>query len=105
MFYLAAKNYETDWHKVHFITDWDTLKINQHWGVAFIDHAPGPRRNIEMARLANNVDYLIVHYTEPRSDWHYHYANQFDKYKYRYDYTKAYPHTSVFSNFKDLSNL
>jgi hypothetical protein len=102
MFYLAAENYRTDWHGVHFVKNWDELEINKHWGVAFVDHAPGPRRNVEMARLANNADYVVVHDSEPKSDWHYHFTNHFDKYKYRYDYTKAYPHTSVFSNFKDL---
>jgi hypothetical protein len=104
-FYLAARNYRNDWHGVHLIKDWDTLAIDQHWGVVFIDHAPGPRRNVEMGRLCNNADYVVVHDTEPKSDWHYHYSNHFDKYKYRYDYTLAYPQTSVFSNFKDLSAI
>lgn len=105
MFYRAAENYRTDWHGIHFIEDWDKLAIDRHWGLVFIDHAPGPRRNVEMERLANNADYVVVHDTEPKSDWHYHFANQFDKYKYRYNYTLAYPHTSVFSNFKDLHEL
>lgn len=105
MFHRIARNYENDYHKVHFIEDWDTLKIDQHWGVVFIDHWPGKRRNVEMERLSQNADYVIVHDTEPNSDWHYKYSNAFDKYKYRYDYTKAYPNTSIFSNFKDLSNL
>ena len=103
MFHRIAWNYENDFHKTHFVTDWDKdLQIDRHWGVVFIDHAPGKRRNVEMARLADNADYVIVHDTEPRSDWHYKYSNSFDKYKYRYDYTDAYPHTSIFSNFKDL---
>ncbi len=100
-----AWNYRADFHTIHFIEDWDKLEINKHWGVVFIDHWPGNRRNTEMERLANNADYVIVHDTEPKSDWHYHYSNHFDKYKYRFDYTKAYPHTSVFSNFKDPSLL
>lgn len=109
MFYLAARNYRNEFHEVHHVEKlggWDNIDIeSQHWGLVFIDHAPGKRRNIEMARIANNADYVVVHDTEPRSDWHYNYSNHFDKYKYRYDYTIAYPHTSIFSNFKDLSNL
>lgn len=105
MFYEVAENYRTDWHGVHLIKDWDELKIDKHWGLIFLDHAPGPRRNVEMERVANNADYVVVHDTEAKSDWYYHFANHFDKYKYRYDYKKAYPETSVFSNFKDLSNL
>lgn len=104
-FYKIALNYQNDFHQVHFIEDWDKLPIDKHWGVVFLDHAPGPRRNVEMLRFANNADYVIVHDTEPKSDWHYHFTNHFDKYKYRFDFTVAYPHTSVFSNFKDLSEF
>lgn len=106
MFHRAAWNYHNDYHTIHLVEDWDKdLKIDKHWGVVFIDHAPGIRRNVEMGRLAQNADYVIVHDTEPKSDWHYKYSNHFGDYKYRFDYTKAYPHTSVFSNFKDLTNL
>jgi len=105
MFYYTAMNYQNEYHGVHLIKDWDTLPVDKHWSVVFIDHAPGPRRNVEMERLAQHADYVVVHDTEPKSDWHYHYSNQFDKYKYRYNYTKGFPHTSVFSNFKDLSFL
>ena len=106
MFHRHAYNYKSDSHTIHKVEDWDKdLKIDRHWGVVFIDHAPGKRRNVEMERVANNADYVVVHDTEPRSDWHYNYSNHFDKYKYRYDYTKVYPHTSVFSNFKDVTNL
>jgi hypothetical protein len=106
MFYRAAWNYHTDWHRVNKVEDWDKdLTIDRHWGVVFIDHAPGIRRNVEMGRVANNADFVIVHDTEPKSDWHYKYSNHFADYKYRYDFTDAYPHTSVFSNFKDLSFL
>lgn len=105
MFHRIAWNYQCDFHDVHSIEDWDTLKIDKHWGVVFIDHAPGIRRNVEMARLANNADYVIVHDTEPRSDWHYNYSKAFPLYKYRYDYIKGYPNTSVLSNFKDLKEL
>ena len=105
-FYLFAKRYSNDFHGVHFVEDWDVVDFESgHYGVVFIDHAPGPRRNVEMGRLAQHADYVVVHDTEPNSDWHYHYTNQFDKYKYRWDYTIAYPHTSVFSNFYDLKEL
>ena len=109
MFYMAARNYRSDWHGVHNVEvlgGWDNIDFEStHWGMVFVDHAPGPRRNVEMGRIANNADYVVVHDTEPRSDWHYKYSNQFDKYRYRYDYTKAYPNTSIFSNFKDLKDL
>ena len=106
MFWRAAYNYHTDWHTVNKVEDWDKdFTVDKHWGMVFIDHAPGKRRNVEMGRVAQNADFVVVHDTEPKSDWHYNYSNHFDKYKYRFDYTKNYPHTSVFSNFKDLKFL
>lgn len=104
-YWEVARNYIADFHEVHLIDDWDNLDVSQYWDVVFIDHAPGPRRVTEMVRLANNANYVIVHDSEPRSDWHYHYSGGFPNYKYRWDYTIAYPHTSVLSNVKDLSQL
>jgi len=109
MFYLAARNYRNDFHGVHHVTQlggWDNIDFESiHWGVVFIDHAPGKRRVDEMIRLANHADYVVVHDTEERSDWHYRYSKGFPEYKHRVDYIKAYPNTSILSNFKDLSEL
>ena len=104
-YFATAKNYINDFHEVHLIDDWDKLDVSQHWNIVFIDHAPGPRRVEEMVRLANQADYVIVHDTEGRSDWHYKFSRGFPSYKYRYDYTKAYPYTSVLSNFHDVTKL
>lgn len=104
-FYELAHNYMRHDHEVHFIDDWDKLDTTKHWGVIFIDHAPGKRRVEEMIRLANSADYVVAHDTEPRSDWHYNYSRGFPSYKYHYMYKKAYPYTSVLSNFKDVTKL
>lgn len=101
----VAKNFLADFHEIHLVDDWSKIDISQHWSIVFIDHAPGQQRKVEMARVANNADYVIVHDTEPRNDKYYHYSEVAPLYKYRYDYDKLYPNTSVFSNFKDLSNL
>jgi hypothetical protein len=105
MFHRIAWNYNNDFHKVHLIEDWDTMPIDRHWSVVFIDHAPGVRRVEDMIRVKDNADYVIVHDTEPKSDWHYNYSKGFPSYKYRYDYTKGYPHTTILSNFKDPAEL
>lgn len=105
LFFEFAKRYSNDYHEVYHIEDWDTLDVTGHWNIIFIDHAPGPRRVVEMSRVANIADYVIVHDTEARSDWHYHYTKGFPSYKYRYDYTAAYPNTSVLSNFFDPANI
>lgn len=104
-FIEVAKNYIADFHEIHLVADWSKINISEHWSIVLVDHAPGQQRKVEMARVANNADYVIVHDSEPRNDKYYHYSEVAPLYKYRYDYDKVYPHTSVFSNIKDLSNL
>jgi hypothetical protein len=105
-FIEVAKNYLADFHEVSLVSDWSKIDIeSQHWDVVLIDHSPGPQRKVEFARVANNANYVVVHDTEPRNDYYYHYSEMAPLYKYRYDYDKVYPNTSVFSNFKDLSCL
>jgi hypothetical protein len=103
MFIEVANNFISDFHEVKLVKDWDKEDIeSQHWSVVLIDHAPGPKRKNEFARVANNADYVIVHDTEPQSDYYYHYSEVYPLYKYRYNYDKVHPNTSIFSNFKDL---
>jgi predicted O-methyltransferase YrrM len=101
-----ANNYLTDFHEVHQVKDWSKIDIeSQYWSIVFIDHAPAQQRQLEMVRVANNADYVIVHDSELKHDKDYQYSKIAPLYKYRYDYDKVYPNTSVFSNFKDLKNL
>lgn len=105
-FIAVAKNYEADFHEVVLIKDWAKFDIeSRHWSIVLVDHAPGPQRKVEFARVANYADYVIVHDTEPKNDRYYHYSEVAPLYKFRWDYDQLYPHTSVFSNFKDLSFL
>ena len=104
-YYEMAKNYITPWHDVRLIDNWDDLDLSERWNIIFIDHGPGIRRNTEMVRVANVADYVIVHDTEAKSDWHYNYSKAFHLYKYRCDYKKTYPETSVLSNFHDLDGV
>uniref|UniRef100_A0A6H1ZSI1 Methyltransferase n=1 Tax=viral metagenome TaxID=1070528 RepID=A0A6H1ZSI1_9ZZZZ len=101
----VAKNYLADFHEIHLVEDWAKIDISQHWNIVLIDHGPGPQRKVEFARVANNADYVVVHDSEPNNDKYYKYSEVAPLYKYRYDYDKLYPNTSVFSNFKNLSNL
>jgi hypothetical protein len=104
-FIEVAKSFLSDFHEVYTVDDWSKIDISQHWSIVFVDHAPAGQRKLEMARVANNADYVVAHDSEPRHDRDYKYSEITPLYKYRYDYDKLYPHTSVFSNFKDLSNL
>jgi len=104
-YYEFNKPFENDYHKVIFVEDWDKIDLSKHWSVALVDHHPGSRRRFEIARLANNVDYVIVHDTQPRSGSRYKYSRVFPLFKYRRDFGREKPLTTVLSNFKDLKNL
>lgn len=96
---------DISYHQVVFVEDWDEVDLSGHWSVVLVDHAPGPRRKEEIRRLANSADYIVVHDTNGRNNWHYNYTEIYPLFKYRYDYDKAYPFTTVLSNFKDLKDL
>jgi len=104
--YHKAQRYAGTYHYVIQASNWEQATFDQrHWGMAFIDHSPDGRRPVDIARLANLVDYIVVHDTEPEHDEIYGYGTVWDLFKYRYDHTRLWPNTTVVSNFKDLSNL
>lgn len=98
------KQYDGGLHRVRFVKSWDDAKIERVWDVALIDHAPSRRRIIDIKRLRNCANYLIIHDTQ-RNYKFCNYNEIWSLFKYRYDYTKVVPYTSVLSNFKDLSDL
>ncbi len=103
-FFDFLKKYETDYHEVHCIDDWDAVDLSERWSVAFIDHEPGPRRGIELGRLAH-AEYVIAHDTERKAEHKYGYRERFNLYKYRYKCKAAAPHTTIFSNTHDVSDF
>lgn len=103
-FFDFLRAYETDYHEVHCVDDWDAIDISEPWSVAFVDHAPSHRRGIELARLTH-AEYVVCHDTEPRSDKNYHFSDAAHLFKYAFNHTGAFPHTTVFSNQHDVSNF
>lgn len=99
------KKWESDYHKVYFVEDWDKILLNRHWSAALVDHKPARRRMHEIRRLAKIANFVIVHDTEPESDRFFKYSWIWKYYKYRFDYTKCRPNTTVLSNFVDLTKL
>jgi len=93
-----------DYHEVKFVenSDWDKVDLSGHWSVVLIDHNPGPRRREEIKRLANNVDYIVVHDTDPKNNWYYKYEEYFPIFKHRWD-SNIYPRTTVLSNFYEIN--
>lgn len=98
------RQFNSDYHKILMVEDWDKIPIEMPWDVALVDHQD-KRRKFEVKRLANYAKYVIVHDTNPGGDYWFKFSEVFPLYKYRYDYTSVRNHVSVLSNFVDLSNL
>jgi hypothetical protein len=103
--YDRAKKHESRYHHIIHCDNWDMADIDRHWGMAFVDHSPDERRHVEIKRLKDCADLIVVHDTEPERNDSYGYAAVLDLFKYRYDYKKILPWTSILSNFIDLSEL
>jgi hypothetical protein len=99
------------YHKVFLTPNFDNAPIERHWGMALVDHGPNTRRKIDIARLSNYADYIVIHDTQPDHKNNiglpndYNYDSIWSLFKYRYDFTKYLPWTSVVSNFKDLKDI
>jgi hypothetical protein len=97
--------YQTDWHDMIPVTDWDAIDLSGKWSVALIDHAPKERRIEEIKRLANSCDYIVIHDTQGRRENVFHYRDTLATFKYRKDFTIVRPHTCVVSNQMSMEDL
>lgn len=102
---LRAGKFASDFHQVVLVDDWDKADIEKPWDVAFLDHGPAERRIVDIKRLANFAKYIIIHDSEGRRDSQFHYREIYPLFKWKFDYHKFMPKTSVLSNFVDLSNF
>jgi hypothetical protein len=87
-------------HRLVSVDSWDQslpLTDSEMWAVVFVDHAPAERRVVEIARLANRTEFMVVHDSEHPL---YGYDRCFAEFKYRYDYTRFVPWTSILSNVR-----
>lgn len=88
-------------HQVVQISSWDDCPIEQtRWSVALVDHGPRERRVVDIARLANRAEVLVVHDSEEPS---YNYDQVFGRFAYRHDYRDVAPWTTLLSNYVDVS--
>lgn len=105
-FYEFLKQYETDFHEVHCIDDWETIDISGPWSVAFIDHDPGKGKlRWKEAARAQHAELLVVHDSEPRNDHKYGFSNLTPLFKYQFSFTETWPQTTIFSNTHDVTDF
>lgn len=81
---------------------WDCISDKKHYGVVFIDHRPGERRAVDIWRLRNAADILVIHDTENPG---YGYEEVFKHFCYRYDHERYNVKTTLVSNKIDVSKL
>ena len=103
---------ERGWHHFQYVpanewhcnphTLWDHVGKEMHWGVVFIDHSPGERRVVDIERLRNKADIIVVHETQQSS---YNYEPTISSFKYRYDYERYFTRTTLLSETIDVSKL
>lgn len=69
---------------------------DEDWSVALVDNAMGERAG-DIIALANRAELVVVH--DSNFPELYGYEEAFAKFKYRADYRRMHPHTTVLSNF------
>lgn len=100
------EKYQSDYHQVEHVIDLDSINLtDRHWGLVFIDHSPSARRKIDLLRLKNHADYIVIHDTQPKLDWKFRFSIAYPEFKFVHHYDKLIPFTTVVSNFKNLENL
>jgi len=110
---LTDGDLESDTDKVFKVDSFDEIDLScKHWGLALIDQHPTSRRIVDIKRLVNLVDYIVIHDTNPEYEDYrhgrrkgYRYSEIWPLFKYRYDFTKYNPNTSVVSNFFPLERF
>ena len=96
-------------HEINLVKnkeDWGKIDIeNTPWGMAFVDQHDFARAP-SAARLANVAKFVVIHDSHPNSPKDpYGYEKIYSLFKYRYDYTKLWPNTTILSNFVDVTKL
>lgn len=64
---LISYDYDKEWadkYNANHVTNWDAIE-HENYSVILIDHSPGERRHLDVIKLANKCDYMIIHDSEP----------------------------------------
>lgn len=99
--YERAKKMEGEYHHIFYVEDWNKLP-DKGFGLVFVDQSPSNSRRVMIRKYANS-DYIVAHDSEIEAQSHYHLERTLQTFKYRFDYLKLKPATTVVSNFFDVS--
>lgn len=96
------KGYQSKFHDIIFVENWNNIKIRRRWGIVFIDVIPDIVRKDLALKVAKCAKYIVLHDSNPYNDRSTHYSEIYPSFKYRYDYKKQDPNTTILSNFKRI---
>lgn len=102
LFYEFCKQFVSRGHTVKFIENWDEMDFKTHYGVVLIDHHPSERRVVDILNFKDSADFIVVHDTERREQYLLDKTN--GQFKYEFVWKECVPWTTVYSNFKDISD-
>jgi len=99
------KHLESPTHQLLCVADWATAPIDREWGIVLVDHAPGERRIVEIARLAKLARVMIIHDTETVGAGDYKFESIWRLFEYiKHDTQNADgAQASVVSNFLNVA--
>lgn len=103
---LSALCYHASGPLTKSFADWDTWANFYRMSrpdLTLIDHAPGERRTIDLARIADTSMFVVVHDSEKIGAGDYKLEPSFARYKYRLDDYPGGAGTTLVSNFVDVS--
>ncbi len=98
-----AKDFKSRNHIIRLIGDSDKIDTESHWGVVLINQSSAEQMGIDIIRLQNNADYIVL--PDSEKEVSHGYDKIWEHFDYRYDWKDCKPWTTVISNFKDLKNL
>jgi hypothetical protein len=100
-----VKQFQTDWHEIWCIDNWEKVDLSRPWSVAFVDHSPNERRWQEIAKLTH-AEYVVAHDAENSQSGKYQYHRIHPLFKYRTKYSNVVgPFTGIYSNVNDVRGL
>lgn len=106
-YYDFAKKFSTDWHEVRLTDPKVPVVPEMHYSVVFVDHSPKRplTRGDDAILFKDSADYVVLHDAGKNSHDKYGYENTYKHFKFRHDWEGCEPHTTILSNFHDLTDF
>lgn len=101
-----ANRFKTEWHEVTYVKPQKQAFFNDKFSVVFIDHSPKKplTRGGDALQFNDTAEYIVLHDAGVDAHDKYGYKEIYNQFKYVYHYDKVYPHTTVLSNFHDVTS-